>query len=83
MPPSPLHISVNILSVLIGSVVSLLESDLVPDHDPEAVHDDALVTDHVKVTESFTCIEVELALSTIVGAGDEPERTLGVMAHSG
>ena len=58
--------------------------DLLPDHAPEAVHEVALVADHVRVELLPLITELGLAPSVIVGAGvDSAGEWFRVVARTG
>ena len=67
-PPAPVHVSLYVL-------VTALKSDcvplvgLLPDHPPDAVHEDALVLDHLKFMNCPATIETGLSENVSVGAG--------------
>ena len=71
VPPAPVQLSVNEVVALNAPVLWLPETDFVPLQPPDAVHDVALVDDHVKVLLPPLVTEVGEADNETVGAGVE------------
>jgi hypothetical protein len=69
-PPVPVQVSVKVLLPEAEIVTtSLPEVVLVPDQEPEAEQDEALVEDQVRVEVSFKRTDMELAERLTTGAG--------------
>jgi len=69
VPPAPVQLSVNEVVALNAPVPWLPETAFVPLQPPDAVHDVALVDDHVKVLLPPLATEVGDADNETVGAG--------------
>jgi hypothetical protein len=69
LPPAPAQVSVNVALALSAPVDALPLSAFGPDHAPEAVHEVALVDDHVRVELSPLATLLGLALKDTVAVG--------------
>lgn len=69
VPPAPEHESENALLAVSGPVDWDPDNGFCPDHAPDAVHEVALVDDHVNVAAPPLATFVGSALNAIVGAG--------------
>jgi hypothetical protein len=69
VPPVPVQVNVNVEVALSAPVDCVPLNALVPIHAPEAVQEDALVTDQFKVALLPLTIALGPTLSTTVGAG--------------
>ena len=69
LPPSPRHISVNVLSLVISFRVSLPVVGLSPDHVPLAVQAVVFALLHDNVTSLLRATDVALAAIETVGSG--------------
>ena len=70
VPPPPVHVNVNVVSVFSAEVASLPLVAFVPLQPPEAVQLDALLVVHVKVDDPPLTTEVGLAVRVMEGALD-------------
>ena len=68
VPPGPVQLNVNLLSVVSGPTVCVPVIAFVPDHAPEAAQLVAPVDDQESTEEPPEAIEVALAVRVTVGA---------------
>ena len=68
-PPAPEQLNVYVPALVSAPVDCVPDVALLPDHEPLAVHDVALVLDHVSVDDPPEATLVGEALSETVGAG--------------
>jgi hypothetical protein len=69
VPPAPVQLKVKVLSWVSGPTLWLPVSALEPDQAPEALHEVALLEDHVSIEDPFMATLVGLAVRVTVGSG--------------
>jgi hypothetical protein len=70
VPPDPVQAMVNVLELVNAPLDWLPEVALLPDHEPEAVQEVALVEDQLRVEDAPLATEVGFAESDTVGTGN-------------
>ena len=80
VPPAPVHVSVKVELVVRPPVLAAPEVARVPLQPPDAVHDVALVDDHVRVLAALLAIVVGDADNVTVGCGVDPPTVTVVLA---
>jgi hypothetical protein len=69
VPPAPVHVNAYVLVAFSVPVEALPDTDLLPAHIPDAVHDVAFVEDQVSVEVLPLITDAGLAESVTVGTG--------------